>query len=136
MKKIVALRGSANKGKSETLRIVIQKLKEKYSSVSYKPFEQNDKDEKCVFDNLKGMKIGVETQGDPGCRLPKSLQDFTQMMCDIIICACRTKGSTIEAIELYRNEYEITYIKKTVSKIDFKRTNECDADRILKEIGL
>ena len=136
MKKIVALKGSANKGKSETLRIVIQKLKEKYSSASYTPCELDDKDEKCVFENLKGMKIGIETQGDPGYRLPKSLQDFAQKKCNIIICACRTKGSTVNAIELYKNNYEIAYIKKMVSKIDFKQANEFDADQIIKEIGL
>ncbi|PWJ34778.1 hypothetical protein [Fibrobacter succinogenes] len=136
MKKIVALKGSENKGKSETLRIVIQKIREKYSSALYTPFEQDDKDEKCVFENLNGMKIGIETQGDPGYRLPKSLQDFAQMLCNVIICACRTKGSTVDAIKLYRNDYEIAYIKKTVSKIDFKQANEYDADRIIKQLGL
>ena len=136
MKKIVALKGCANKGKSETLRIVIQKLKEKYSSVSYVSCEKDDKDEKCVFGNLNGMKIGIETQGDPGYRLPKSLQDFVQGMCNVIICACRTKGSTVEAIELYRNDYEIEYIKKMASKTNFKQTNEFDANQIIEKLGL
>lgn len=136
MKKIVALKGRENKGKSETLRILIQKIREKYPSVSYIPYEKDDKDEKCVFDNLNGLKIGVETQGDPGYRQPQSLQDFAQMKCDVIICACRTKGNTVKAIELYRNDYEIIYVKKSISKEQFKQVNEADACQILKEIGL
>ena len=53
-----------------------------------------------VLIQYRGVKIGLESQGDPGSRLVNSIDDFVnQYECDIIICACRTKGKDARTIK-------------------------------------
>ena len=41
-----------------------------------------------------GIKIGISSAGDPGLNQKEILTVFIEMNCNIIICACRTRGST------------------------------------------
>ena len=53
-----------------------------------------------VLITYRGVKIGLESQGDPSSRLVKSIDEFVnQYGCDIIICACRTRGKDARTIK-------------------------------------
>ena len=100
------LQGAGNTGKTTTLNILIEELKKKYLSVVPTVLIQGPgDDQKVIFDNLNGHKVGIETRGDPKSRLPQSLKDFAQKKCDIIFCACRTKGTTVTAIQNFAKTY-------------------------------
>ena len=48
---------------------------------------------------INATKIGIESRGDPSNRLPESLLEFVAIGCNIIICATRTSGGTVDAVD-------------------------------------
>ena len=99
MKKVIAVAGTEDRGKSGTLWLVHNKLLKKYpDAISFRPFPRVTKDV-CIILTIKGVKIGLEGRGDPSDRLPFTLKRFVQEKCQIIICTCRTGGRTRKAVE-------------------------------------
>ena len=93
MKTIIAVWGTAAIGKSSMIKTIFEKLNVIGS------FEEfiSDGDIKAIG-NYNGKLIGIESQGDPYSRQGKSLGEFANRNCDIIICASRTKGETVNNI--------------------------------------
>lgn len=53
-----------------------------------------------VICTCRGILVGLESEGDPkGKYMEKSLTEFMNESCKIIICACRTKGSIINKLK-------------------------------------
>lgn len=118
--KIIALEGKSNTGKSTTLGRLAKELCDKGAKfVSGKDIDEegvlrNAEDERArylagnevkakdfaaVFE-YSGKKIGVVTQGDTRKCMDYWFDDFILVQdCDVIVCACRTKGETIEKLE-------------------------------------
>ncbi len=112
MSDLYALQGGSKCGKSETLRNVIQLLTSKYPMATVNILIDGNIDKKVVFTNLKGLTVGIETQGDPNFRLKNSLDDFMKRGCNIIFCACRTRGMTVQWVNSLGNNYSIHFTKK------------------------
>ena len=72
MKKIIALRGVKDVGKSSTLRKTYELLKKKYPNCQCVEHHIDRVDIKVVI-TINGVKIGIESQGDPNSRLLVSL---------------------------------------------------------------
>ena len=79
MSDLFALQGRHDCGKTETLNNVIQLLSQIYSDAQINRIH-NGKDETVIIKNIKGLTIGIETQGDPNSRLQKSLFRHLKMM--------------------------------------------------------
>ena len=95
----------SNWGKTNTLLKVIELLKEKSSPIVEETIGGIDK--YAVF-NLNGKIIVVNSQGDPDSYLEEGLQRAVKEDADIIVCASRTRGSTIDCVyEIAKNGYEI-----------------------------
>jgi len=48
---------------------------------------------------INGKIIALPSQGDPGTKLEKRLEDIAnQYSPNLIICSCRTRGETVQAI--------------------------------------
>ncbi len=94
-KTVIAIKGLSERGKSDT----IKRLRHLINS-SYKTTETvyEDSGDIKVIIQLKSIKVGIESQGDPNSRQPKSIDDFIKAQCDIIICTCRTKNDTKRAV--------------------------------------
>lgn len=116
---IIALRGEANSGKTETLNLVYRLLfDEGWQQVknSYKDLCNRD-----FLDVLKqGDKIlGIVTQGDyaiGSCSVKKHLKTLDEKDCDIAICACTIgehKQKIQDAIDSYPKH---NYIDKKMSE--------------------
>jgi hypothetical protein len=107
---VIALRGVANQGKSSSIKQAFDLLKQKLSidSISH---EITGADIRAVL-TIGNVKIGIESQGDPGSRLIESLKLFTNLGCQIIICATRTRGATVKAVQDLNPNYTINFIKK------------------------
>lgn len=43
--------------------------------------------------------VGIESMGDPNTNLRNRLLDLVAAGCEVIICATRTKGDTVDAVE-------------------------------------
>ncbi|MDO8206988.1 MAG: hypothetical protein Q7T38_04095 [Gallionella sp.] len=111
---VIALRGAANQGKSSSIKQAFSLLKQKLSidSISH---EITGADIRAVL-TIGNIKIGIESQGDPNSRLTESLKLFTSLGCQIIICATRTRGATVKAVQDLNPSYTITFINKVGEK--------------------
>lgn len=107
---IVAVAGVYDCGKTTTLRMVRDKLINDLGGKIAGGFNGGG-DIKLVID-IKGFKIGIETQGDPGGRLKASLEEFASIHCEIIICACRSYGKTKKTVESYRGTHDVVILDK------------------------
>ena len=103
MKTIVAIFQTADKGKTETLRAFANLLLEKYPS--FTPIYPElatvppNEDFRLII-KVKDRVIGIESQGDPNKALEERLFELEKdFNCDLILCATRSKGATIAAVE-------------------------------------
>ncbi|GHT49120.1 hypothetical protein AGMMS49982_01850 [Bacteroidia bacterium] len=94
MKTIIAVQGSGGIGKTPAVRAVFNMMNIKGNFTIL----IDDYDIKATGTYLS-KEIGIESQGDPNFRQGESLKDFAVAGCDIIVCACRTKGETVDNIK-------------------------------------
>ena len=130
-KKIIALRGKANVGKTSTLKKAYEILKNNYTIENV--FKRIDAEIKVIV-IIKGVKIGIESQGDPGYRLKESLKEFAEKECVIIICATRTRGQTVKAVEEQKPIYKVIWKEQKENKLAQAATNDAMAKKIIQEI--
>ena len=104
MKNVFALRGPANRGKSQTIRTVVEMFTAKHPDVTIEHNYTTKADVRVVL-TINGLKIGIESQGNPNSRLIKeSLDLFVRTGCDVIICATRTSGATKDAVDALQSQ--------------------------------
>lgn len=135
MSDLFALQGRHDCGKSETLNDVIQLLSSKYKTAKINVIIAG-KDQKVIFQNVKGLTVGIETQGDPNSRLKQSLSDFLQANCDIVFCACRTNGMTVNWINALSKNYKIHFVKQTIVNNNHQNSNMNKAVSLIQLSGL
>ncbi len=136
-KSAIALFGPSNRGKSATIRETANQLMNAFPN--HKLHIINDRADITYIIEINGVKIGIESQGDPNPRMSKSLQTFVAENCDIILCSCRSRGATTWAIaDLHRNhQYEII---RTANHQSWHKNqdqlNQISASKILELIKL
>ena len=126
MKKVVfANWGTAQQGKSSTIKKVAAKILNFYPSAVTNPSTIDFSADIEVVITIGKIRIGVESQGDPNSRLLKSLENFVKLNCDIIICSTRTSGLTANAVnELYsKHGYDNVWVTNY-------RSNQKDKDKL------
>lgn len=96
-KTVIANYGAGDRGKSSSLVLVYQKIVQKYPNIKIIDKDTRWGEIKAIFE-INGLKIAIESQGDPDSRIHASLEEFLNINCDVIICACRTKGETTNAV--------------------------------------
>ena len=97
MKKAIALKGKSKIGKSLTIRTVDELLRLKYPGAIVE-HEHRTRVEIRVVLSINGVKIGVETTGENIKRINESFDLFVNLGCEVIICATRTTGKTVTAV--------------------------------------
>jgi hypothetical protein len=136
MAHIIALQGAGNSGKTSTLLEVFAQLKVKYPLAKIDEYHQGTHDIKVVLHNIKGKVVGIESRGDPGSRLETSLPDLLKKKCDIIFCACRTRGMTVDWINAYKKANNVQFIPQTYVSAGHKASNTATAKSLIKMAGL
>jgi ABC-type multidrug transport system ATPase subunit len=134
MKTVIGLYGPANAGKSATLRKVYELLKAKHPNAPV-THEIINHDVRAIF-NINGHRIGLESQGDPGSRIFTSISLFVREECEIIVCATRTRGQTVEVIENLKPQYSIKWIPKLrePDEAQHEQINKALATDIFKQV--
>lgn len=136
-KTIIALQGKANQGKTTTIRRLADLIREEFSNAQYNPEKLPTKGDIWVIITIGKIKIGIESQGDPGSRIitHNTLDGLAINECDIIICASRTSGETVRVVERVAKEYKYrlfwrgTYANRF--KMDPDKLNEKAAEHTL-----
>jgi hypothetical protein len=110
MKTIVALQGVGNSGKTTSIKKAYQLLIDAYPDATVEVIL--NRVEITVIININGALVGIESQGDPRSRLPKSLDHFVRVGCEVIVCATRSYGGTVEAVKALDGRYHIQWLTK------------------------
>lgn len=133
MKKVFALKGRRNLGKNQTIRTVDELLRAKYPTATVE-HEHRTKAELRVVLSINGVKIGVESTGGNSERMQSSFDLFVSHGCDVIICATRTTGKTVNAVNTLR-EYEVVWLEQQVQSAPFEQvlSNLAMARHIVEE---
>jgi hypothetical protein len=105
-KHVFALSGPANVGKSATIKKVFALLTDAYPSASVETIHRAGKDISVIIE-INGIFVGIESQGDPNSRLAESIERFKKAKCIVIICATRTSGGTVAAVERLQPEFTL-----------------------------
>lgn len=105
MKTIIVIWGTAEIGKTTQIKAIFDKLNVKNN------FTIDHYDTEIKATGLfKNKLIGIDSQGDDGINQGASLIEFGNSGCDIIICASRTKGATVDNICNISNNYKYEVI--------------------------
>lgn len=144
IKKIICLQGKHDSGKTKTLKKVCKIILEKYKTNKMSDcktlFEDCYKyDFVKVINNVKGKKIGINTKGDEWHWLERWNKELAEQGCDIIICACRSRGKTVEQVKkMKRKGYLVEFVVKERESVEaiFPQANLESANELLKKAGL
>ena len=134
MKNIIAFSGRANTGKTTTIKAIYLLIKRNYPNATIEEFVVAV-DIKIVI-TIRNIKIGIESQGDPNSRLFASLTYFVKIDCDIILCATRTRGATVNAVTNLQNKYQIFWANSNFSPNvpEQQSNNTVSAKALFKQI--
>ena len=106
---IFALKGAKKLGKTPTIKFLYDLFIKRYpNAVEMEEHKIDGYDIRHVL-IVNGVKIGIESQGDPKYRLFISIPLFVRIKCNIIICATRTRGSTVSLITEQSQSYDIKW---------------------------
>ena len=92
---VVALHETEKKGKTDTLKRLINLFKE-IGGVSLVKEKAAIKDQWAVVDYF-GKKIGITTRGDSEQCINDDFEDMGE--CDIYVCAVRCSGKTVDLVK-------------------------------------
>jgi hypothetical protein len=135
MTDIYVLQGIGSCGKSQTVSLIFSMLKKKYPSASVQIMSRGRVDITVIMD-INGIKVGIESQGDPGGRQVSSLDTFFKNNCAIVICAARTRGMTVDWINAYVPPHQATFIPQPWCTSGVSATNSKTAASIISSAGL
>lgn len=126
MKKVFALKGRRNVGKSQTIRTVDELLRAKYPSAGVE-HEHRTRVELRVVLSINGVKVGIESTG-------RSLALFVSLGCEVIICPTRTTGKTVNAVNALPG-YEVVWLEQRAQSAPFEQvlSNLAMARHIVEE---
>jgi hypothetical protein len=112
-KRIFALWGFENTGKSTTLKLIAREIMRQFfgatANILLEPLPEGDL---TVIITIGGKKIGIATQGDPNTGLFSRLEELVNSGCIIIFCATRTKQGTVDDVEAIENthQFRVTWL--------------------------
>lgn len=105
-KLLIYNKGYSNTGKSKALKAVFFRLLEEHSELIevrrllHGSLDFCNTEDLGVIFTYRGIHFGLESEGDhTGMYHEKALAEFINESCEIIICACHTKGSTINILK-------------------------------------
>ena len=126
MKKVLALKGRRNVGKSQTIRTADELLRAKYPGARVE-HEHRTRTDLTVVLSINGVKIGVESTGE-------SLDFIVNLGCEVIICATKTKGKTVNAVNALPG-YEVVWLEQRTQSAPFEQvlSNLAMARHIVEE---
>ena len=107
---IFAIQGIHNTGKTTTIQKVVSKLKEVFAHEVLFESSKKKKDIVTII-AINNSKIGICSEGDPASKMDEHLKKLCEICCDIILCACRSRGKTVGHIESMKPNYQPEYFQ-------------------------
>lgn len=131
-KTLIALKGTANVGKSMTL----SKLGRKIRAAGGLTNEEIDRREYWAIFDYKNSLIGIQTYGDHVNDVSAGIKGFLQRQCDVIISASKIRGATINHLSqiAITNSYRLLSVRPIEvndGSIDIDTIKDYGADQLL-----
>ena len=116
-KTIIANMGEGDVGKTESIIMVYEKLKEVADSekdqAGTKPSEKDQVKQKdiCEVVTINGLKVGIASDGDTQEIVRRNLNELVRKDCQIILTACRSNHDFVCLLNEYtdKNNKDINY---------------------------
>ena len=110
-RRIFAVWGVAGCGKTTTLKLIAREILRNYfGSIPDIPLEPlPDGDMTTIIDvpTVRGIvRIGITSKGDPNTDLISRLEELVSKRCEIIFCATRTSGTTVQDVEFIERKHK------------------------------
>ena len=120
---VIANSGFAYTGKSTSIRYVFELLSSRYHVIEPINGYNPKVDVKAIIEIPQSdghmVKVGIESQGDPGSRQMDSINYFINKDCEIILVACRIKGATKDKVlSLQPSDWQVIWFKNSIMKVD------------------
>lgn len=137
---IIAIWHTADMGKTETIRafanLLINNFQDDLVSIRPDPAFVPPSGDFILVVRINGVVIGITSEGDPGTGLENRLINLADNReCDIILCATRTRGETVTAVDQvastrnYRTIWTSTY--QIEGEDDQQLVNNLKAEHLL-----
>jgi hypothetical protein len=136
MANIFALQGLSNAGKSSTLIELLNQLVHKYPNAKVQVLHRGTRDIKVIVDPVNGLKVGIESRGDPNSRLQQSLVDFRNANCDTVFCACRTSGMTVDWVNAMAPPDVVMFVVQSAAQTGLQAANTAKAKHLMQLAGI
>lgn len=114
----IALKGKGEIGKTTAIKLLVSSFNTfgyKFESLIFKEVELLAKIE------INGLLVGITTRGDNVTCLEDDFKDLGE--CDLYVCACRTRGKTIQFLKNRNAEFIEAKGKPRDDKTEFKWAN-------------
>ncbi len=121
MKTILTISHSAGKGKSSTIKEFARSIVAGFPNHTIifsetSPF--NPISDFRLIIEINGKIIAVESKGDPSSGLRNRLNEIQIFKPDVIICASRTRGSTVSDIDSFASENSYQQVWTSTYQVD------------------
>lgn len=136
MSDVFALQGTGNCGKSTTLASLYSTLLTKYPKATSEDIHNRTADIAIIMRGVNGFVVGIESQGDPGSRLQRTLNAFVTANCDIIFCACRTRGMTVDWVNALSPQYNIHFVQQNYVTNNYANANASTTASLMQQAGI
>jgi len=103
------------------------------------PAEEPGDDIYAILD-YRNRKIGIASMGDPGSGQEEYLRRMVEEeRCEIIVCASRTKGGTVDCVDRYARKYGYRLVWLSpfagYGQINRNLLNDLSGDAVVRLIG-
>ena len=138
MKKIIALRGKNNSGKSSTIRLLYDLLVAHGYKVVSSNLGHDGSDFRAVLKKRNAL-VGITSASDTYDLVHDDLEVLIGSGCSVCVCSCRSfdrnEQGTNAAIESFKS-YQKQFFDKTVAPVASKQSqfNKIDSQALLNSI--
>lgn len=136
MPDVFALQGPGSCGKSTTLVTLYSAVRSKYPAATVQTVHNSTTDIAVIISGVNGLVVGIESQGDPGSRLKNTLSTFVAAKCDIVFCACRTRGMTVGWVNALSPQYNIHFVQQNRVANNYAAVNAATAASLMQQAGI
>ncbi len=113
MKIIFQVAGPASVGKSTTIRLAYERLRDKHADAEVLSNASLRKEVQAIL-KINRKLIGIESRGDNAEFVKAALKLFAKQGCAVIVCATRSRGETDQAVKRFAelNGFELERMDK------------------------
>jgi hypothetical protein len=137
MANIYTLQGAHDSGKTSSLIQLFSDIKTNYPNAQIETLHNNGAmDIKVILRNINGKTIAIGSHGDKLEHLKENVDGFLAAKCDIIFCACRSKGATLTYIQSLSVFHSVKFVSKSRALVNFGVANSATSTLLMQLAGL